>query len=112
MCLIIQNVYCWLIKNMSFNLLLLIHILLKNIQEFHYYSFAVNLDRYVKNGNTLNELCNKICFPNKKEDLNLSMFNIGEKWSKQLTNHMSWKCKYKFDGRKCNFNQWWNSIKG
>ena len=79
MCLIIQNVYCWLIKNMSFNLLLLIHILLKNIQEFHYYSFAVNLDKYVKNGNTLNEPCNKICVPNKKEDLNLSMFNIGEK---------------------------------
>ena len=73
------NVYCWLIKNMSFNLLLLIHILLKNIQEFHYYSFAVNLDKYVKNGNTLNELCNKICVPNKKEDLNLSTFNIGEK---------------------------------
>ena len=52
---------------------------MKNIQEFHYYSFAVNLDKYVKNGNTLNEPCNKICVPNKKEDLNLSMFNIGEK---------------------------------
>ena len=41
-------------------------------QEFHYYIFAVELDRYVGSCNTLNDLC----VPNKVEDLNLSVFNI------------------------------------
>ena len=52
-------------------------------QEFHYYPFMVN------------HLSNKICFPNKTEDLNLSMFNmitrINE--SKTLRKRISWKCK-------------------
>ena len=28
--------------------------------------------------------------------------------SKTLTKHISSKCKCKFDGRKCNSDQWWN----
>ena len=59
----------------------------------------------------LNDLSNKICVPNKKEDLNLSLFNtitrIDE--SKSLTKHISCKCKCRFDGRKCNWGQWWNN---
>ena len=43
-------------------------------QEFHYYPFSVKLDRYVGSCNTLNDLSNKICIPNKAEDLNLSVF--------------------------------------
>ena len=31
--------------------------------------------------------------------------------SKTLTKHRSCECKYKFDGRKCNWNQWWNKDK-
>ena len=34
-------------------------------QEFHYYPFAVKLDRYVGSCNFLNDLSNKICVPNK-----------------------------------------------
>ena len=30
-------------------------------QEFHYYPFAVKLDRCVGNRNTLNDLSNKVC---------------------------------------------------
>ena len=45
-------------------------------QEFHYYLFAVKLDRWVGSYNALNDLSNKICFPNKTEDLNLRAFNI------------------------------------
>ena len=46
---------------------------------------------------------NKVCIPNKTEDLNLSAFNmilvINE--LKTLTRHISCECKYKFDGTKC-----------
>ena len=51
--------------------------------------------------NTLNNLLNRVCVPNKTEDLNLSVFNmitrINE--SKTLTKHISCKCICKFGGR-------------
>ena len=34
-------------------------------KEYHYYPFAVKLDRCVGSCNTLNDLSNKICIPNK-----------------------------------------------
>ena len=34
-------------------------------QEFHYYPFAVKLDKSVGSCNTLNDLSNKVCVPNK-----------------------------------------------
>ena len=45
-------------------------------QEFHYYSFAVKLDRCVGSCNTLNDLSNKVFIANKTGDLNLSVFNM------------------------------------
>ena len=82
-------------------------------QEFHYYPFAVKLDRCVGSCNTLNDLSNKVCVPNKTEDLNLSVFNMitGINESKTLTKHISCECKCKFDGRKYNSDQWWNNDK-
>ena len=47
-------------------------------QDFHHYPFAVKLDRCVGSFNTLNDLSNKVCVPNKTEDLNLSLFNMIE----------------------------------
>ena len=44
-------------------------------QEFHYYPISVKLDRCSGNCNNLNDLSNKICIPNKTEDLNLSVSN-------------------------------------
>ena len=43
---------------------------------------------------------NKVCVPNKREDLNLTVFNMitGKNESKTLTKHISCKCKCKFDG--------------
>ena len=45
-------------------------------REFHYYPFEVKLDRRVRSCNTLNGLYNKVCVPNKTEDLNLSVFKM------------------------------------
>ena len=42
-------------------------------QEFHYYPFAVKLDRCSGRCNTLNDLSNKVFVLNKTEDLNLSV---------------------------------------
>ena len=82
-------------------------------QEFHYYPFAVKLNRCVGCCNILNDLSNKVCVPNKTENLNLSVFNIntGIHESKTLTKHISCECICRFDGRKCNSDQWWNSDK-
>ena len=58
--------------------------------EYHYYPFAVKLDRCVDSCNTPNDLSNKLCVPNKTEDLNLSVFNMitGKNESKTLTKHI------------------------
>ena len=45
-------------------------------QEFPYYPFAVKLDRCVGRCNTINDLSNKVCVPNKTEGLNKSLFNM------------------------------------
>ena len=46
-------------------------------------------------------MSNKICVPNKTEDLNLIVFNTitGINESKILTKHISWECKCKSDGK-------------
>ena len=82
-------------------------------QEFHCYPFVVKLDRFVESCNTLNDLSNKVCVPNKIEDLNLSVFNMitGINESKTLTKPLSYESKCKFDGRKCNSDQCWNNNK-
>ena len=66
------------------------------IREFHYYPFKVKLDNCVGSCNTLNDLCNKVCVPNKTEDLNLHE-------SKTLTKHIS--CEYKCKLMKVNIIQ-------
>ena len=70
----------------------------------------VKLNGHVGSCNTLNGLSNKVCVSNETEDLNLSMFNMitGITGSKTLKKHISCECKCRFDGRKCNSEQWWN----
>ena len=53
----------------------------------------VNVGRYVGSCNTLNGLSNKVCVPDKTEDLNLSVFNIitGINESETLKKHISCK---------------------
>ena len=45
-------------------------------QEFHYYPYAVKLDRCVGSCSTLNYLSIQVRVSNKTEDLNLSAFNV------------------------------------
>ena len=80
-------------------------------QELYYYPFAIKLDRCVGSCNILNDLSNKVCRPNKTEDLNLTMFSMiaGINELKTLTKHISCKCKCRFNGRKCNSDQWYNN---
>ena len=49
----------------------------------------------------------------KQNTRNLSVFNMiaGTNELKTLTKHISSECKCKFDGRKCNSDQWWNNDK-
>ena len=72
-------------------------------QKLSYYPFSVKLDKCFGSCNTLNDFSNKVCVPNKTEDLNIHVFNMmAEKnESKILTKDISCKCKCKFDGRKC-----------
>ena len=39
-------------------------------KELHYYPFAIKLDKCVESCNTLNDLSNKVCVPNKTEHFN------------------------------------------
>ena len=48
-------------------------------QEFHYYTFAVKLDRYAGSCNTIYDLINKTCLLNKTEDLNRFQHNYRNK---------------------------------
>ena len=77
------------------------------------YPFAINLDKCVGSCNTLNDMSNKVCVPNKTEDLSFSVFNMISRIneSKSLTKHISCKCKCKFDCRKCNWTQKLNNDK-
>ena len=85
----------------------------KYTQGLRYYPFAVNLEKCVGIFNSINDVSNKVRVPNKTEDLNLSMFNMttGINKSKTFTKHISYECKCKFDSRKCNSDQKWNSNK-
>ena len=62
---------------------------------------------------TLDDLSNKVCVPNKTEDLNIHVFDMitGKNESKVLTNDISCESKYKFDGKKYNTNRKWNNNK-
>ena len=55
---------------------------------------AVKLNRCVESCDTFNDLSNKLCVPNEKEDLNLSEFNIITEINelKTLTKDISCKC--------------------
>ena len=42
--------------------------------ESHYYQFLVKLDRCVGSCSTLIDFSNKVCIPDKTEDLNLTLY--------------------------------------
>ena len=70
-------------------------------QELNNYPLAVKLDKRLGSCNTLNGLSNKVCFPNKREDLNIHVFNMitGKNESNILTKDILCECKCRFDGK-------------
>ena len=105
------NSFGWAIRNVWFNPILLDPN--KYSQDFQQYLLAVKLDKIVVICNTLNNLSNKVCIPNKTEDLNLSVFSIITLINQPiiLTKHILCQCKCRFDERKCSSDQWWNNDK-
>ena len=69
-------------------------------QKFHYYPFAVKLDRCRGSCNFLNDLSNKMCVPNKTEDLNLIVLSMITKINESKTLAKDMSCECKFNGRK------------
>ena len=71
------------------------------------------LDKCVGSFNILNDLPNKVCVPNKTQDLNLSVIKMikGINESKTIRKHISCECKCNLDRTKCDSNQWWNKDK-
>ena len=56
--------------------------------------------------NTINDLSNRICVPDKTEDLNLNFFNMITRINKSKTLKCnSCKCECNFGGSKCKSNQ-------
>ena len=45
-------------------------------QELHYYPFAAKFDKCIGSCDTLNDLSNRVCVPNKTEHLNTHAFNM------------------------------------
>ena len=74
-------------------------------QEFHYYSYAVKLDKCVANFNTHNDLSKRVCVPKKTEGLNIHVFKMitGKNESKISTKNISCECKCRFDRKKMQF---------
>ena len=69
-------------------------------QEFHYYPYYVIL---------LMSYLTKYVFQRRFKLKRVQHDYMNE--SKTLTKHISYECKCKFDGRKCNLDQWWNNGK-
>ena len=71
-------------------------------REFHYYPFAVKLDRCVGSCNTINDLSNKVRVPNKTQYLSISVFNMIATLNemKSLTKCIACECKCRFDEKK------------
>ena len=44
-------------------------------QEFHYYPFATKLHKCIGGCNTRNDLSNRVCVPDKIENLNIHVLN-------------------------------------
>ena len=80
-------------------------------QGLCYYQFMVDLGRCNGSCNTLDDTSGKTCVPSKTENVNIKVFHMITRinGSKTLTKHLSSKCKYKFDGRKCTSNKRWNN---
>ena len=82
-----------------------------NPEELYCFQLVVSLYRCNGCCNTLDDLSSRICVAHKTEDVNFNVVNMIERIKESKTfkkKHISYSCKYKFDGRKCHSNQNWN----
>ena len=70
-CILLNNQKCVIQPT-----LIIYCVLVNAVKNFCYYPFLVKLDRYVGSCNSLKYLSNKVCVPNKTEDLNISVFTM------------------------------------
>ena len=82
-------------------------------QELRCIPFAVNFNRCAGSCTTLGNLSSRVCVPNEKQVFNLHVVYMitGINEPKTLTNHISCRCEFKFDNKKCNSNQKCNDYK-
>ena len=75
---------------------------MNTVKDFDTINLWLNKIDIMKSFNTLNDLSNRVCVPNKTEDLDLSVFNIitGINESKTLTRHISCEYNCKFYWKK------------
>ena len=78
-----------------------------NPAELKYYPYTITLDKCNGSCNALSEISDRICAPDKTENVNLNFFYFDSKnkWIKKLRKNISRKCKCKFYGKKCNSNE-------
>ena len=67
----------------------------EHIKEFHYYPFAVKLNKSGGSFNSLNDLSNKV----EVSNWSVSNMTTGTNKSKTLSKHFSCECKYRFDAK-------------
>ena len=105
---------CTLLSNQKCEIQpILINLHSNEYNEISIFGYIRKMSRCAESCNTIIELSNKACVPNKTEDLNLCIFKMMT-WIhelKTLKKHISCKCKCRFDRKKCNSNQWWNNDK-
>ena len=82
---------------------------MNSLKDYVTIHLPVILNRCVGSCNTLNDLSNKVCFPNKTEDLDLSVFNMITEINdpKIWTNHISCNIFSKYYWRYSDY-VWWN----
>ena len=83
-------------------------------QELHYCPFAVKLDQCVGSCDTLNDLSDRVCFPNKTKDLIIHVFKMitGKNESKIKKKNIYYaNVNLGLMEKKCNSDQWWNNDK-
>ena len=80
-----------------------------NFDEIHYYPFIISQERCNGTYNTADYPFGRMCVSNKREDVNLKVFNMIKrlKESKTLAKYISCEFRWELDGRKCNSRQTW-----
>ena len=75
--------------------------------ELKFYPFMIWLNRCAGSCNVFSP---KICFPKEIKDVNVKAFNMIAKQdeAKEVTEHISCDCKYKFNRTTRNSKQKWN----